>query len=115
MGDGHAEVLVGIYRSVIDADFVVKMRPGGASALSDIANHVAAMHCLACRHRETGKMTIAGADAVAVIDHDCLAIAAQKIAKCDHPVGRGDNRGAIAAANINTAVERALAVRSEEH
>ena len=46
VGDRDAEVFVGIYWGVVDADFVVKVRSGGASAFSHIANHVAAVNRL---------------------------------------------------------------------
>ncbi len=78
--DCDAEVLVGIDGGVIDADFVVKMGAGRASAFSYITNHVAAMHRLSGSHRVAGKMAITGADAVAVIDHDLLAVSAHDLA-----------------------------------
>ena len=72
MRDRDAEVLVGIYWGVVDADFVVKMRARGASAFSNIANHVAAVNRLPGGDCKSGKVAIAGADAVAVVDHDVL-------------------------------------------
>jgi len=51
-GVGHrdAQVLVGIYRSVIDTNFVVKVRPGRTSAQANVANGIAAMHLLTYRY-----------------------------------------------------------------
>ena len=42
--DRHAEVFVGIDRGIVDADFIMKMRAGGASAFSDETNYVTAMY-----------------------------------------------------------------------
>ncbi len=67
MGDSHAEILVGIDRSVVDADFVVKMGTGGASAGADIGDGVATVNMLSGCDCEAGKVAVAGGDAVAVI------------------------------------------------
>src|ERR1700733_13616609 len=77
VGYGDAEILVGIDRSVVNADFIVEMRTGRTSALAHVADHVAAMHALSSRDGKAGEMPVAGADAVAVVDHDGLAVAAQ--------------------------------------
>ncbi len=45
--DREPEILVRIYRSVVDADFVVEMGTGAASALADISDGVSAVHMLA--------------------------------------------------------------------
>ena len=52
--DGHAEIFIRIHWSVIDADFVVKMRSGGTSTGAHVADGVAAMDLLSgCdRYRE---------------------------------------------------------------
>ena len=39
-----------IYRSVIDADFVMKMRPGAAAADANVSDDIAAMNMLADRN-----------------------------------------------------------------
>jgi hypothetical protein len=44
---GQSKILVRIYRSVVDADFVVKMWAGAATADADVSNDVAAMYVLA--------------------------------------------------------------------
>jgi len=46
MSHRHAEILVRIDWGVVDANFVVKMRAGGASARSHVADGVAAMNLL---------------------------------------------------------------------
>ena len=55
MGDCNTEILVRIYWGIVDADFVVKMGSGGASALAYIADDVSAVYALASRHCVTGK------------------------------------------------------------
>src|SRR5260370_179091 len=45
--DREPEILVRIYRSVVDADFVVEMGTGAASALADVSDGVSAVHMLA--------------------------------------------------------------------
>jgi hypothetical protein len=42
----HAEVLVGIYGGVVDANFVVKVGTSRPTAFADIADHIPALHLL---------------------------------------------------------------------
>src|ERR1039458_4247354 len=86
VGYRHAEILVGIDWSVVDADFVVEMRAGGASAHDDVADGVAAMDLLSGRDREAGKVAIAGGDGMAVIDHDGFAVSAHEVSEGDWDV-----------------------------
>jgi hypothetical protein len=43
---GDAQILVGIYRDVVDADFIVEVRAGAAAAIADVADGVSAVHVL---------------------------------------------------------------------
>jgi hypothetical protein len=43
----QAKILMRIYRSIVDADFVVKMGPGAAAADANVANDIAAVNTLA--------------------------------------------------------------------
>src|SRR5579872_5570644 len=99
VGDGHAQVLVGIDRSVVDTNFVVKVRAGGAAAGADVADGIAAMNLLAGGDGESGKMAVAGRDAVAVVEHDGLAVSAHEVGEGDNAVGGSDHRMAVAAAD----------------
>ena len=110
VGDRDAEVFVGIDRSVVDANFVVEVRSGGASAEANVADGVAAMNLLAGCDRETGKVAVAGGDAVAMIHHDELAVSAEEVRESDYAIGGRDDRVAVGAADIHAAVKRALAV-----
>src|ERR1700686_3745462 len=105
MRDSDTEILVGVYRGIVNADFIVEMRTGRASAGANVSNHIAPVYRLTCSYGIAGKVAVASADAVAVIDHDGLAVAAHELAAGDDSVGRGKNLGAIAAANIHAAVE----------
>ena len=78
-GYGQAEVLVGIDWSVVDADFVVEMGTGGASAHADIADGIATMDLLSRRDGEARQVSIAGGDGVAMVDHDGFAISAKEV------------------------------------
>jgi hypothetical protein len=111
VGNGHTEVFVRIHRGIVDADLIMKMRAGRASTLSHEAYDVTAVHRLSRRHREAGKVTVAGADAVAVVDHDRLAVSAEDVAEDNNPIGRSNNRGAITAADIHAAMECAFSVK----
>src|ERR1700730_12724045 len=116
--DGDAKIFIRIYRSIVNADFIVKMRTGRASASADVSDHIAAMHGLPRSHSKTGKVSKAGADAIAVIDHDHFALAHHilvpvpplYLAVVTPPARQCNHRAAIAAANIYAAVECPLAV-----
>src|ERR1700757_1035945 len=110
VGNGDAEVFIGIDRDVVDANFVMEMRPGGASAFPNIADYVAPMHTLSSGNGETRKVPVAGADAVAVVDHDGFAVAAHHVGKGHDAIRRGDDLRAVAAADIDSAVKCAFPV-----
>ena len=78
---------MGIYRSVVDADFVVEMGTGAAAALTYVSDGVAAMYVLTRHDRKVCQVAVAGRDSVTVVDHDCPSVAAQEIGEDDHAVG----------------------------
>ena len=47
VGYRQPEILVGVYRGVVDTDFVVEMGAGAASALADVSDGVSAVDTLA--------------------------------------------------------------------
>src|SRR5215467_2704494 len=85
---GHAEILAGIDWDVIDADFVMQMWPRAASAIANVADCVAAMDTLARKHSEGLQVPIARADSTSVVDNNGASVAAHKISKLNHAVGR---------------------------
>src|SRR5271155_5418087 len=68
------------------------------------------MDVLAGRYREAGKGAVAGGDAVAVVDHDGLAVSAHKISESDYAVGGCDHWMAVIAADIHAAMKCAFSV-----
>ena len=110
LGYGDAEILVGIDGRVVDADFVVQVGAGGASAHANVADGVAAMDLLSGRDSESRKVAVASGNAVAVIDHDGFAVSAQKVGEGYYAVGGRDDGMTERAANINAAVKCAFSV-----
>src|SRR5579863_5966548 len=110
VGDRDAKVLVGIHGRVVDAYFVVKMWTRRAPTGANETDQIAAAHVLAGCDCETGKVTVACADAVAMVDHNCLAVPAHRLGDSDHTVGRGNDPGAVATSDINPAMECAFTV-----
>src|SRR5580658_10337407 len=110
MSNGHAEILVGIDRGVVDADFVMKVGTSGASTGANVADRVATMNLLSGCDCEAGKVAVACGDAVAMIYHDRLAVSAQEVREGDHAIGGRDHRLAVGAANIHATVKCAFSV-----
>jgi hypothetical protein len=88
----------------------VEVRSGRTPAGPDIADHIAAVDMLSTAHRKAGKVAVAGADPVAVVNHDRFTIAAQIVGKRHNPVGWRHDRMSVIAADIHAAVERAFPV-----
>jgi len=67
LGHADSQVLVRIHRHILDTHLVVQMGAGGTAAPPDITNHVTTADALSNRSGEAGKVSVAGADAVAVL------------------------------------------------
>src|ERR1700674_1115646 len=102
---GQPTILVGIPRGVVDAIFVVGVRPGGASAEADVADGVAAMDVLSGGDGEARKMAVAGGDAMSMVNHDGASVAAQEIGEGNCAIGRSDHRRPDTGGDVNTGVE----------
>ena len=98
---GDAQVLVGIHRDIVDADFVMKVGPGRASAVADITDGVAAMHVLSGINRKALHMAIASRDSVAVIENDRSSISAHEVCEFNDSVCRGHDWLSIDRADIH--------------
>ena len=105
------EIFVGVYGDVVDADFVVEMGAGGASALANVADGVAAVDVLSGGDGEAGQVAVAGGDAVAVIEHDGASVAAEEVGEGDGTVGRRDHGRAYVGGDIDAGVEGAFSVK----
>src|SRR2546421_12704824 len=89
---GESQVLVRIYRSIVDAHFIVKMGPGRAATQTNVAYRIATLYTLAGNDSEIRKMPEAGRNAVAVIDNNGASVSAQEIREDHGPIGRRDQR-----------------------
>src|SRR2546423_13444028 len=105
-----AQIFVRIHRGVVDANFVVQMRAGAASARSDIAEDVATVDRLAARNSISGHVSEQRRDSMSVI-HDYRASVAVHEADCpDSSVSRRDDWRAKRSTNIDPSMERAFTV-----
>src|SRR5262249_31768032 len=105
LGDGEAEVLVGIDGGVVDADFVVEVGAWGAAAEAEVADDVAALHALAGGDGGGGQMSEAGRDAVAVVHDHHAPVAAEHVREDYGAVGRGQHGTAIGGGDVHAGVE----------
>jgi hypothetical protein len=110
MRDCHAEVFVGIHRRVVNADFVVEVGTGGATAQANVADGIAPADMLPSDDGEIGKVSVPGGDAMTVVNHDRAAITAKEIGECDVSIGRSNYGLSDAGGNIHAAMERALTI-----
>jgi hypothetical protein len=92
VGHGKPQELVGIDRSVIDADFVMQMWTGAAAAQSDIPDSVTAADVLSGDNGIAGKVSIAGGYSMAVVKGDRPSVSAQEIREHYHAIGRSYHR-----------------------
>src|ERR1700677_3284018 len=95
---------------VVDADFVVEMGAGGASALPNVADGIATVDVLSGGDSEAGKMAVAGGDAVAVVEHDGAPVAAEEVSEGDGAVGGGNYGRTYVGGDIDPGVEGAFSV-----
>jgi len=92
VGHRNAEVLVGIHWSIVDANFVVKVRSGASAAEADVADHFAAMHVLPGRDGKARKVSVASVNAVTVLEDNRASVATEKVCKLDRSVRRSNHR-----------------------
>ena len=92
---GGAEILVGIDRNALDANFVVQMRRSDAAGAADISDDLATMNVLAVGDGESGEMAVAGGDAMAVIEADEISVTIHELGKGDYAISSGMDRSAV--------------------
>ena len=107
----NAQVLVRIYRRIVNANFVVQVWTSAAAALSDKPDHVASANCLAFDDRKVGKVPVQRRDAVTMIEDNGAAITVHEIGEQHSSVGRRDHWAPIGGRDINTAVKRPFSVK----
>src|SRR4051812_32259805 len=108
LGVGDAQVLIRIDGRVVDADFVVEVGAGAASAEADVADDLASVNALTRGDSEAGQVSVTGGDAMAVVELDEVSVAAHVAGVDDDAIRRRNDRITVRAGNIDSAVEGAL-------
>ena len=99
---GSAQIFVRIDRDIVDADFIVKVRPRAAASIADISDRIAAMKVLARKDREALHMPVTCGNAVAVIKDDGASVSAHEVREHHNCVRRSDDLLSDCGANINS-------------
>ena len=105
---GGLHVTPGIDRGVVHPDFVVNVRPGGASANSAVADDLAAFDPRTGNRGEGGHMRVPSRDAETVIDDNQAAVASVIFYDGHNAVRGGVNRCAVVRSYVNTRVKRSF-------
>src|SRR5579863_3077415 len=92
MRHGKPQELVGIYRSVIDADFIMQVWPRAATAQANIPNRVAAADVLSGDDRIACQVPVAGRDSMTVIEGDSPSVSAHKVGEHHNAICRSYHR-----------------------
>ena len=108
------EVHVVIFRGIIiasaDDDLVVEVRSGGFPRVADLADDLPACNLLSDTDAELIHVAVERLEAVAVVDHDALAVALFPRSVGNFPVAGGVNLGAHFGGEVHAAVEVGRAV-----
>src|SRR6478735_5830610 len=99
-----------IDRAVVDAHLEMKVRAGRAAGAADLADHVARGHLLADAGAPGGHVGVTGQHAVAVADFDDFTVTGLGSHEGNRTFGRGMDRGADRAAEVEPGVHRRAAV-----
>lgn len=98
---GHAQILVGIHRDVIDAHFVVEVGSSRTSAVTHIADGVAAVNMLSGINRKALHVPVARRNAVAMIQDDRASIPAHEVGELNNSIRGCQNGLSIYRANVH--------------
>ncbi len=85
------EILQRIDRLIIDAHFVVKVRPGRATGRSNLPQELPSLNQLTNRSGKRGKVTITRRETAAMIDNHELTITVLPAGECHGAVGAGNH------------------------
>ena len=80
----------------------MQMRPGRTPGRTHVSDQLAAGDARSWRHRKARQMAVAGLDALAMIEFDQIAISICPACTPDYAVGRGVDRRADRAGNVDT-------------
>src|SRR5882724_451635 len=97
-----------VHRSIEDADFVMQVLSGAASALTYVADRVATVDQLTGAHGKAGEMSVQRGNAVAMVNQDRPSVAVHEIREAYDSVCRSQDAGAVVTGNIHAAMESAF-------
>src|SRR5579862_9468270 len=108
--EGGAQELVRVHRRVVNAHFIMQVRPGAAAGESHVADDLALMHRLSIGDGKAGEVSVARGDPAAVLDLNHAAVAVVEVSIADGAVGRRQHRLAEAGGDVDAGVEGALTI-----
>src|SRR5262245_45909291 len=86
----------------------MQVRARTAAALANVSNRVTSTHHLSGSNCKSGKVTVERADSVAVIDHNCAAVAVHENCKANNAIRWSYHARADIAGDIHAAMERSF-------
>src|SRR5579863_6259534 len=107
-GGSKPEVAHGINRSIIDADFVVHVRPSRAATHADVANDIATLHVNAGRDGEGGQVAIPGSNAKTVINDHQATVTRMQAGFDHHAIGCSTHAFTIFRGDIDAGMKGAF-------
>ena len=107
---GAAQILVRVHGNVVDAHFIVKMRPGRAARLAHIADHLSAGHVLALAAPQSPRDVRTGSESRAHDQHDLAPIPGAHRRSAHIAVCRGAYRRSVRRFDVNAGVKFAFSV-----
>ena len=106
----HVVIFRGVVVAATDDDLVVEVRSGGFPRVADLADDLPARNLLSNTDAELIHVAVERLEAVAVVDHDALAVALFPRSVGNFPVAGGVNLGAHFGGEVHAAVEVGRAV-----
>lgn len=102
------QILRGIDRRIVNADFVVQVRASTVSGRTNIAQNVTPANVLPCNDCKSRKMSIEGFHSVAMIDDDFASIPRAHSSLENHSIRRRAYSVALAGGNVDASVKSAF-------
>ena len=97
--------LTAVYRHIVDAQFPVQMGAAGEAGVAAGGHRLSGGHRIADIDEKLRQMEVGRHDAQTMIDDQNVAVQIHRVGENDRAVGRGQNRRANAAAQIDAGVE----------
>ena len=102
------QILRGIHRRIVNADFVVQVRAGTVSGRTNIAQDVTPANVLPCDDGKSRKMSVEGFHSVAMIDDYFASVPCAHSSLENHSIRRRAYRVALAGGNVDAGVKCAF-------